>query len=317
MIKIPYKTHDEWLNLRKSGLGGSDAYQIILNKYGSPFSVWIDKTNRGTYEEKETVPMLHGTLIESAIRDWFVNETGFKVEKPSYIIRSKETPFMFASLDGIGTDENGEQFILECKDTWDYENETMLKNGELPKHWLVQLHHYFYVTGIKYAYVVYWFGNRLMDWIKVERDEELVELIVKTETDFWQKVLDGIEPAVTFADEKTRNYIEQQKYGDLINETIDNPTVITDMEKHYMLGQEISKLKKERDVITLKLKNVQGVYRKMTSGMFISSNSRTVKAKPVFNMDNFKAENPDMYDKYCEDKEKASGQFTVKPIKEV
>ena len=317
MKKIPYKTHDDWLELRKSGLGGSDAYQIILNKYGSPFSVWLDKTNRGASETKETVPMLHGTLVESAIRDWFIQQTGFEIEKPSYIVRSEEHPFMFASLDGLGTDKDGEQFILEVKDTWDYNNETMLTNGEIPKHWLIQLHHYFAVTGVKYAYLAYWFGNRIMEWIKVERDEELIELIVKTETEFWGKVTDDIEPVITFADEATTKYIQQQKYGELIDETIDNPTIITDMEKHYDLGQQISALKLERDMIKLKLQNIQGNYRKMTSGLFIASNGRRVKTKAVFNEKKFKAENPDLYLEYCEDKEKTTGSYSVKPIKGV
>ena len=317
MNKIPFKSKAEWLGLRKSGLGGSDAYQIILNKYGSPFKVWLDKTNRNTKETEETTPMLHGNLVEDVIRNWFISETGYKVDKPSYIIRSEEYPFMFASLDGLGVDEDGKQFLLEVKDTWDYENEVMLKNGELPKHWLVQLHHYFAVTGIDYAYLAYWFGNRLMDWIRVDRDDELIELIVKTETDFWQKVTDDIEPEITFADESTIAYIQKQKFGELINETIDNPTVITDMEKHYNLGQQISALKLERDVVKLKLQNQQGNYRKMTSGMFIASNSRRVKTTQVFNESKFSKENPDLYSKYLEDKEKTTGSYSVKPIKEV
>ena len=43
--KIPYADHEEWLQIRKQYIGGSDAGAIMgMNPYASPFSVWAEKT---------------------------------------------------------------------------------------------------------------------------------------------------------------------------------------------------------------------------------------------------------------------------------
>jgi len=316
MKKIPYKTHDEWLELRKAGLGGSDAYQIILNEYGSKFSVWLDKTNRDMSEKKESVPMKHGTLVESAIREWFIAETGLKVDKPSYVIHSDFHPFMFASLDGLGVDADGEPFIFEAKDTWSFKNEPILSSGDIPKYWIIQLHHYFAVTGIKKAYIAYWFGNRIMDWQLIERDDDLCDMIVKIETDFWENnVLKDIEPEIDFADERTSAYIND-KFNQLVDETIDRPDIIDIAKRQYEIGQQISTLTNERKALTLQLKNTQGKFRKMTAGLYEISNSRVLADVEVFDIDNFKSENEELYEKYCSTIQKKSGKYTIKKIKE-
>ena len=41
---IPY---EEWLELRKKGIGGSDASIVCgINKYKSPVELWLDKTEQ-------------------------------------------------------------------------------------------------------------------------------------------------------------------------------------------------------------------------------------------------------------------------------
>ena len=45
--EISYKNEEEWLNIRKKGIGGSDAEAIMgKNKYKNIIDVWKDKTGR-------------------------------------------------------------------------------------------------------------------------------------------------------------------------------------------------------------------------------------------------------------------------------
>ena len=45
--EISYKNEDEWLDIRKKGIGGSDAGAIMgKNKYKNIIDVWKDKTGR-------------------------------------------------------------------------------------------------------------------------------------------------------------------------------------------------------------------------------------------------------------------------------
>ena len=65
-IKIPTAgmSRQEWLRLRKEGIGGSDAGAVCgLNPYASPMSVYRDKTSDET-EEKDNEAMRQGRDLE-------------------------------------------------------------------------------------------------------------------------------------------------------------------------------------------------------------------------------------------------------------
>lgn len=56
MAKVVVNTENlsyaEWLEYRKSGIGGSDASVVCgINKYKSPIELWMEKTNRLPYQE--------------------------------------------------------------------------------------------------------------------------------------------------------------------------------------------------------------------------------------------------------------------------
>ncbi|HFC9341278.1 TPA: YqaJ viral recombinase family protein, partial [Enterococcus hirae] len=40
-------SHQEWLEDRKKGIGGSDVATVLgLNKYKSPYQLWLEKTGQ-------------------------------------------------------------------------------------------------------------------------------------------------------------------------------------------------------------------------------------------------------------------------------
>jgi len=46
-------SHEDWLSLRRKGLGGSDcAAAIGMNRFRSALDVWLDKTGKVTKEAK-------------------------------------------------------------------------------------------------------------------------------------------------------------------------------------------------------------------------------------------------------------------------
>ena len=56
-------THEEWLQARKSGIGGSDAGAICgLNPYTSPLAVYQDKVSE-TVEEKDNEAMRQRIML--------------------------------------------------------------------------------------------------------------------------------------------------------------------------------------------------------------------------------------------------------------
>lgn len=67
MIPIGNLSRNEWLQLRKNGIGGSDAGAICgLNPYASPLSVYMDKTG-GLEEKEDNEAMRQGRDLEEYV----------------------------------------------------------------------------------------------------------------------------------------------------------------------------------------------------------------------------------------------------------
>ena len=175
-------THEEWLQARKSGIGGSDAGAICgLNPYTSPLAVYQDKVSE-TVEEKDNEAMRQGRDLEDYVARRFMEETGKKVRRANVIYKSTENPFMFANVDRLIV---GEDAGLECKTASAYSADKW-KDGHIPESYQIQCHHYMAVTGAKAWYIAVVILGREFLWQRIERDEELIQNLISIEKDFWQ-----------------------------------------------------------------------------------------------------------------------------------
>ena len=114
------KSREEWLEERKSGIGGSDAATIVgLNPYSDNIKLWEIKTKRAEQENISNKPCVkYGVEMEDNLRNSFaIKHPEFEVKhEENKIIKHPKYPFLFASLDGILTNkETGEKGILEIK----------------------------------------------------------------------------------------------------------------------------------------------------------------------------------------------------------
>ena len=112
--KIPLKGlgNEEWLRLRKTGLGGSDAGAVCgLNPYSSPMKVFADKTS-DSVEGEDNEAIRIGRDLEQYVAERFMEATGLKVRRSNYMYRSVEHPCMIADVDRFVA---GEDAGLECK----------------------------------------------------------------------------------------------------------------------------------------------------------------------------------------------------------
>lgn len=211
MYKVIVSTEDlpynDWLEYRKGGIGGSDASVVCgINHYKSPMELWLEKTNRLAPQEAGE-SAYWGTKLESLVRSEFTKRTGIEVRLLKQLLQSKEYPFMQANLDGICTDPNYGECIFEAKTA------SAFKAGEwenaIPDEYMLQIQHYMAVTGFKAAYIAVLIGGNTFRWRLVERDEELIAMLVQLEAEFWDCVkndtpplLDGSEATAKFLAEK-------------------------------------------------------------------------------------------------------------------
>ena len=194
-------TDEQWRNLRREGVGGSDASAIVgMNSYVSPFSLYMDKL--GLLPEKEdNEAMRQGRDFEEYVASRFRERmeqkgTPKKTKQCGYMLQHPKYPWMLANVDRLIVGENAG---LECKTTSAL-NLKKFKGGEFPEQYYAQCVHYLAVTGADRWYLgVLVFGHDFYDFV-IERDEEEIELLINAEKEFWEEhVAKEIPPE---ADEK-------------------------------------------------------------------------------------------------------------------
>ncbi len=177
-----------------------------INRYKSPMELWLDKTNQLPCQEAGEAAYW-GTILEPLVVSEFTKRTGIEVSRQKQLLQSKEHPFMLANLDGFCEHPDYGKVIFEAKTASAY------KAGEwedaIPDEYLLQLQHYMSVTGYKGAYIAALIGGNTFRWRFIERDEELIAMLIQLEADFWEYVksetpppLDGSEAAAKFLAER-------------------------------------------------------------------------------------------------------------------
>jgi putative phage-type endonuclease len=198
-----------WLKERQIGIGGSDVGAILgVNKYKTPFQVYLEKTEPITEVSEQFESAYWGDQLEEVVAKEFEKRTGKKVRRDRKHYKHKDYPFMVANIDRRVVGENA---ILECKTanqylTKDWEDE------EIPASYLLQVQHYMFVTGAEVGYIAVLIGGQKFVWKEIARDEELIEMIINAEKDFWKMVqdktppvLDGSSTAEKYLSEKYSN----------------------------------------------------------------------------------------------------------------
>lgn len=186
--------YSDWLDWRRKGIGGSDASVVCgINKYKSPVELWLDKTGQLPYDEAGEAAYW-GTVLESLVRSEFTKRTGLEVRCINQLLQSKEHPYMLANLDGVCEHPVYGPCIFEAKTSSAY------RTGEwsdaIPDEYVLQIQHYMAVTGYPGAYIAVLIGGNTFKWKFIERDEELIAMLVELEGEFWRHVQERIPPVL-------------------------------------------------------------------------------------------------------------------------
>lgn len=137
----------EWLALRKTGIGGSDAPVVCgMSPWKSALELYLEKRGEAEPEDlSDNDAVRFGTLLEDVIADEYVRRTGRKVRRVNRQLRAKDHPFMVANLD---RDVVGQPRILECKTAGIHAKDEWGEQGtdEVPEYYLLQCTHYLAAT---------------------------------------------------------------------------------------------------------------------------------------------------------------------------
>ena len=209
MILKP-ESREEWLELRRQGIGGSDAGTVLgLNRYKTNVQLWEEKTGLNVPEDISDKPAVKfGKFAESHLRELFrLDYPGYQLDYHEFFMYvSDRYPFIFATLDGELTDENGRRGILEIKTcTIQNPNQWDEWEGRVPDTYYAQLLHQLAATGWDFAvlkaYIRYYRDGVLRVAIRhyfVEKSEVKAEIdyLIQRESRFWRDVTNKTRPAL-------------------------------------------------------------------------------------------------------------------------
>ena len=203
LVKTNDLTREAWLNVRKNGIGSSDAAAAVgLNPYKSQLELWMEKTGRDADLPKpdpddDSSPMYWGTLLEAFVATHYTKKTGNKIRRVNAVLQHPEYSWMLANLDRevMGS---AEVQVLECK-TAGMNGARLWKEG-VPEYVQLQVMHQLAVTGKAAADVaVLVCGNEFRTY-RIERDEAMISRLIELEAQFWQYVETDTAPPADGSD---------------------------------------------------------------------------------------------------------------------
>ncbi|EGP5670200.1 endonuclease [Enterococcus faecium] len=204
-------SQQEWLEDRKKGIGGSDVGTILgLNKWKSPYQLWLEKTGQVILTESESEPAYWGNILEEVVAKEFQERTGKKVRRRNQVFEHPLHPFLRANID---RDVVGENSILECKTANQFLDKEW-EGEEVPLSYLCQVQHYMNVLNKDYCYIAVLIGGQRFIWKRVARDQELIDTITERLVEFWEtNVIGGVEPVID-GSEAAADFLKE-KYADV------------------------------------------------------------------------------------------------------
>ncbi len=231
----PYRIIDleqgspEWVQYRKTRIGGSDAAAIMgASPWSTPYQKYCEKMDISPPKEV-TRAMRRGTELEPVARQLLSENIGVPLNPA--VVESIAFPYLLASLDAISSDA---WLVGEIKCPGE-EDHRLAMNGVVPEHYTWQLYHTFnimpHLTHICY-YSYHSLGNALVlfypDAVKQQRLLEGCAAFMKCMDTF-------TPPELTDRDYKSR---EDLTWTELVGEFADAQRMVNEWTKELEKRRE-------------------------------------------------------------------------------
>ncbi len=199
LVKTNNLSRDDWLDVRKHGIGSSDAAAAVgLNPYQSQLELWMIKTGRDAGLPKvdpndENSPMYWGTLLEPIVAAHYTKRTGNRVRRINAVLQhpDPDKAWMLANIDREVTGVHDVQ-ILECKTAGEF-GARLWKEG-VPEYVQLQVQHQLAVTGKTAADVCVLVCGQEVRVYRIHRDNALIARLIELERQFWHYVEKDVPP---------------------------------------------------------------------------------------------------------------------------
>lgn len=306
LVETDNLSKEEWLRYRKQGIGGSDVSCLLgINKWKSEIELWLDKTNQTNDPVEENEAMQWGTIMEPIIRNHFAEVTGKTVVELKAMLQHPEHPFMLADVDGVTVDDSGNPAILEIKTASEFKRSDW--DEGVPAYYQTQVQHYLCVAGIQKAYIAVLIGGNSFRIFEVDADEEIQDMLIAVEKDFWRKVINMERPDPDGSD-ACKNLLDSIYKGGINEQIILPDEAIEYLDMYIEATADMDSAKAKQQEASNHLKEIMGDYNTA------QCMGHTISWKPVtterLDSKALKEAEPDLYSKYV--KTSTSRRFSVR-----
>ena len=284
---------EDWLRLRKSGIGGSDAGAVCgMNPFSSPAKVFQDKIS-DEISELDSEAVRQGNDLEDYVARRFMEATGLKVRRSNFMYRSAEHPFMLADVDRLVV---GEDAGLECKTASAYSADKW-KDGNIPLHYIIQCVHYMIVTGRKTWYLAAVILGKDFICRKLTWDDDIAAGLVAAEEDFWKN---HVEKGILPPPDGSKIFdavLEQYFHTSRKKSAVELVGFDDRLSRREEILQEIGRLETEQKQIEQEVKLFMQDHELAASGKYRVSWSSVDTAR--LDTKRIRQEHPEIYEEYA------------------
>lgn len=187
-----------WDSVPAYGVGGADVAAVLgMEDNNSALKVYMRKRAEIPRDPDNRYTRM-GRRMEGVIAELFAEETGLDVRPSPGLIGHVDRPWMVAALDRLVAEPDGVIAPLECKNRSAYQDKKWGEDGDsIPDGAALQAHWYNGVTGYDHTWMAVLLGGNTFRWYRIERDQELIDLLTKQMGAFWHDhVLAGVPPEI-------------------------------------------------------------------------------------------------------------------------
>lgn len=247
----------EWYAARETSIGASEiAIAAGLSPYATPLELYQRKRGLiGPLEDNDAMRL--GRLLEPVVKAEYCHRTG------SILIDSNPPMYRHPTHIGIVATPDGivsQSELLECKTTsWrmkSYWGDP--DSDQIPDQYLCQAQAQLAVMGADVCHVACLFDGAVLKAYKVERNDELIAMLLAAAVELWERIRDQRPPEPNWEHPTTPALI--RKMYSAVNETVIelSADLAAEWVRSEQLAKEITALEQQRDMCRAKVLHAIG-----------------------------------------------------------
>ena len=252
----------EWLALRQQGIGASDVPAVLgLSPYKSRLTLWLEK--RGEIDPSVVgAAAERGVILEDAVATMYSRQTGRRLRQSHGMYVRRDLPWMYASLDRLTV--GGDQRIVEIKTSaspaWSI--------NPVPLDVVAQVRWQMAVTGIDVVDVAALLGGLVFRVETIERDLEIERQMIDEVSDFWQSIVDGVQPDATHLD---TGLLGQIYRGDPDETIYGNDEVALLLSRYLDARSAAQQADRDVDTIEVEIKEIMQTATRLDADRYVAT----------------------------------------------